>query len=76
VYLPSLRSERVDVLVWVLFEQVLPDVMAEHARTMINMRGRSLTVAERQRIRQVDQLSGSLSKTRVKVNLTFPFFYS
>ncbi|KAI8063306.1 hypothetical protein BC940DRAFT_214923, partial [Gongronella butleri] len=47
VYLPSLRSERVDVLVWILMEQVLPDVMDDHVRTLQHFQSRRMTLAER-----------------------------
>jgi hypothetical protein len=60
VYLASMKRLRVDVLVYVLWELVLPDIMQDHLRAAVELRAKSLSKAERTRKRIVDSFRGIL----------------
>ncbi|KAI9004851.1 hypothetical protein CLU79DRAFT_782347 [Phycomyces nitens] len=49
VYLPTMRTQREDVLVYILWNLVLPDYMKDHVRTMARLQRRILNKAERVR---------------------------
>ena len=58
VYLPSLRRQRVDVLVYILWGLILPDLMQDHLRTVAKFRLRTMNKAERTRLARVNELNG------------------
>ncbi|KAI7847725.1 hypothetical protein BDC45DRAFT_525163, partial [Circinella umbellata] len=58
VYLPSLRRQRVDVLVYILWGLVLPDLMQDHLCTVAKFRLRTMNKAERTRLARVNELNG------------------
>ncbi|KAI9253498.1 hypothetical protein BDA99DRAFT_413085, partial [Phascolomyces articulosus] len=47
IYLTSLHRQRVDVLVYILWGLVLPDVMQDHVCTIARFKLRSMNRAER-----------------------------
>lgn len=49
VYLSSMKKLRVDVLVYVLWDLVLPDIMQDHLRAKVELKAKALSKAERQR---------------------------
>ncbi|KAI7851459.1 hypothetical protein BDC45DRAFT_210863 [Circinella umbellata] len=57
VYLPSLRRQRVDVLVYILWSLVLPDLMQDHLCTVAKFKLRRMNKAERARLARVNELN-------------------
>jgi hypothetical protein len=44
-----MKKLRVDVLVYVLWDLVLPDIMQDHLRAKVELKAKALSKAERQR---------------------------
>lgn len=61
VYLSTLKKQRVDVLVYVLYEILLCDIMDDHIRTQLSIRAVVLNKSERQRRRVAYSYSGTCS---------------
>jgi hypothetical protein len=49
-----------DVLIYVLWDMVLPDVMTDHVRTIRHFQPRVMNRAERIRLGQVEALTGNI----------------
>ncbi|KAI7848233.1 hypothetical protein BDC45DRAFT_541250 [Circinella umbellata] len=57
VYLPSLRRQRVDVLVYILWGLVLPDLMQDHLCMVAKFGLRTMNKAESTRLARVNELN-------------------
>ncbi|KAI9310069.1 hypothetical protein BX666DRAFT_1871021, partial [Dichotomocladium elegans] len=57
-YVSSLRRQRIDVLVYILWDMVLPDVVQDYLRIKANFSPHRLNKAERQRLQWARALSG------------------
>jgi hypothetical protein len=55
-----MKRLRVDVLVYVLWDLVLPDIMQDHLRAAAELRAKTLSRAERARKRIADSFTGKL----------------
>jgi hypothetical protein len=58
VYLASMKRLRVDVLIYILWELILPDIMQDHLRSAVELRARVLSKAERARKKIADSFTG------------------
>ncbi|KAG2220710.1 hypothetical protein INT45_012574 [Circinella minor] len=65
VYLASLRRQRVDVLVYILWGLVLPDLMQDHLCTVPKFRLRTMNKAERRRLAHVNELNEEEAAARI-----------
>ncbi|KAG2216419.1 hypothetical protein INT45_001376 [Circinella minor] len=65
VYLPSLRRQRVDVLVYILWSLVLPDLIQDHLCTVAKFRLRRMNKAERTRLARVNELNEEEEAARI-----------
>jgi hypothetical protein len=61
VYLKNLRTQRVDVLVHVLFEMVIPDYMADYVKTGALFQSGTLTAAEKRRRKIANDIPGKIT---------------
>ena len=58
--MPSLRRQRVDVLVYILWSLVLSDLMQDHLCTVAKFKLRRMNKAERARLAGVNELNGKI----------------
>jgi hypothetical protein len=56
-----MKKLRVDVLVYVLWDLVLPDIMQDHLRSIVEMKAKSMSKAERARKRIADAFTGMIT---------------
>ena len=63
VYIPTLRKQRLDVLVYTLWTAVLPDIMMDHVRVLNRMERRTWTKAEMARKKAADAITGNIYST-------------
>jgi hypothetical protein len=58
VYLSNMKKLRVDVLLYVLWDLVLPDIMQNHLRSTVELKAKAMSKAERARKRIADSFTG------------------
>jgi hypothetical protein len=54
-----MRKLRFDVLVYVLWDLVLPDVMQDHLRSVVELKAKTMSKAERSRKAITDSYTGN-----------------
>lgn len=59
VYMQRMNRERIDVLIYVLWDMILPDLMQDHLRTVADFQLRKLNLAERLCMKKVTDLNGN-----------------
>ncbi|KAI9309930.1 hypothetical protein BX666DRAFT_2015029 [Dichotomocladium elegans] len=60
VYLSGLKRQRVNVLIYILWDVVLPSVMTDHAQTALLVKSATMTKAERDRYNAARDIQGKL----------------
>lgn len=69
VYIPTLKKERLDVLVYVLWTAVLGDLMTAHVCVSNGLQKRVWTQAEKARKKEADAIPGKILAYRMSMHL-------